>query len=235
MKPDIVADIGNSRIKWGFCSPDGVSKMVSLTPDVPEAWRIQLAASGTSGARSWILAGVHPERLTRFAEWLQQRGFQVRILSSWKDLSIQVSPDPDRVGLDRLLNAVAAKDRVKREVSIFIVDAGSAVTVDWVDETGTFRGGAIFPGFRLMTKALSDYTAKLPLVEMHYKVPLPHGTSTEQAIEAGVFWAVAGGIKAILRQMMALTQKHEEAHATGDEAERPGCEAHLLPCSSCER
>jgi type III pantothenate kinase len=125
-----------------------------------------------------------------------------------------VSVDPERVGLDRLLNAIAAKDRVKREVSIFIVDAGSAVTVDWVDEFGVFRGGAIFPGFPLMTKALHDYTAKLPLIHMTHRVPSPVGTCTEKAMESGVFWAVAGGIKAILRQMAEFPQKYADEHTT---------------------
>ncbi|MEK7734665.1 MAG: type III pantothenate kinase, partial [Pseudomonadota bacterium] len=47
-----------------------------------------------------------------------------------------------------------------------LVDAGSAVTVDYVDQDGAFCGGAILPGLRLMAKALHDYTALLPLIEV---------------------------------------------------------------------
>src|SRR5439155_21245354 len=108
---------------------------------------------------------------------------------------------PEHVGIDRLLNAVAARNRLMAAKSIVIIDAGSAVTVDWVDKDGVFRGGAIFPGLQMMAKALHDYTAALPMVEDNRSTPrhiLP-GNSTESAIRGGVFWAVAGGIRALTR------------------------------------
>jgi type III pantothenate kinase len=88
-----------------------------------------------------------------------------------------------------------------RAITILIVDAGTAVTVDQVDVTGAFLGGVIFPGCRLMATALYEYTAALPLVEIDQVNPPVPGDSTAGAIRAGVFWAVAGGIKAVLRQM----------------------------------
>ena len=54
-----------------------------------------------------------------------------------------------------------------------------------------------------MAKALHEYTAALPLVEIDQVNPPLPGNSTAGAIRAGVFWAVAGGIKAVLRQMAA--------------------------------
>ena len=74
------------------------------------------------------------------------------------------------------------------------IDAGSAVTVDWVDETGAFCGGAIMPGFGLMAKALHDYTALLPLIEPPQDIPAVPGVATIPAIQAGVFWAVVSGV-----------------------------------------
>ena len=131
---------------------------------------------------------------------------------------------PHRVGIDRLLNAVAAKDRIQRQTSIFIIDAGSAVTVDWVDEEGDFRGGAIFPGIQMMAKALRDNTAALPLLcidtdPKKANPPLP-GTSSASAMTAGIYWAVAGGIKAILRQLVASAgaSRKREVFLTGGNA-----------------
>src|SRR5439155_7216380 len=121
-------------------------------------------------------------------------------------------------------NAVAAKNRVQRKVSIIIIDAGSAVTVDWVDDDGAFRGGAIFPGLQLMAKALHDYTAALPLVQIRTDPPsmwpsLP-STFTDSAIKGGIFWAVAGGIKAVTRQLMANANalRHHVIYLTGGDA-----------------
>jgi type III pantothenate kinase len=213
MKPDLVADIGNSRVKWGLCAADRIEKMASLPPDDPEAWQKRAGEWKLPAQRVWVLAGVEPETRLRLAEWVRQRGDTVRVLMSWKDLPVRVSLEqPERVGLDRLLNAVAARDRVMRSVPCLIVDAGSAVTVDWVDERGIFRGGVIFPGCRLMAKALHDYTALLPLVEVDWTNPPLPGNSTVGAIKAGVFWAVAGGIKALLRQLAARCRWAEGPH-----------------------
>src|SRR5205823_11315500 len=86
--------------------------------------------------------------------------------------------EPAKVGIDRLLNAVAANTLRPRDMPVVIADIGSAVTVDWLDENGVFKGGAIFPGLRLMAKALNDYTALLPLVEIWRNLPPLPGTST---------------------------------------------------------
>ena len=143
-------------------------------------------------------------------------------LASWQQLPLNLAVDfPSQVGMDRLLNAVAAKHRVQREVPIIIIDAGSAVTVDWVDETGAFRGGAILPGFALMAQALHTYTALLPQVGVPPPVnPALPGTNTKAAIEAGIFWAVAGGIRALIRQFVGLrsTGRHPEVFLTGGDA-----------------
>src|SRR5262249_29792757 len=125
-----------------------------------------------------------------------------------------------KVGMDRILNAVAAKNRVQRDRSIIIIDAGSAVTVDWVDDTGTFRGGAIFPGLALMAKALHDYTALLPQVRYPEPNPRLPGTNTRAAIEAGIYWAVAGGIRALVRRLRlsSLAGLHPVVFLTGGDA-----------------
>jgi type III pantothenate kinase len=207
MKPDLVADIGNSRIKWGLCADGRIQKMASLPPDNTNAWQDQAAAWSLAVNRLWALSGVQPDTGVRLAQWLRDRGDRVYELRSWKYLPLQVPLEhPERVGIDRLLNAVAAIDRVKRPVSSLIVDAGSAVTVDWIDERGNFRGGVIFPGCRLMAKALHEYTALLPLIDTSWTNPPLPGNSTEGAIKAGIFWAVAGGIKAVLRQMAARSR-----------------------------
>jgi type III pantothenate kinase len=204
MKPHVVADIGNSRIKWGLCANDQVERTARLPSDDPDAWKRQAEEWDLAIGRQWALASVQRQTFVRHTEWVRARGDTVSTLISWKDLGLKVRLEhPELVGLDRLLNAVAAKDRVKRALPILIVDAGTAVTVDQVDSTGTFVGGVIFPGCRLMAKALHDYTDALPEVTIdHVNPPVP-GNSTRGAIEAGVYWAVAGGIKAVLRQMSA--------------------------------
>jgi type III pantothenate kinase len=200
---DVVVDVGNSRIKWGRCADGRLAEVVSLPPDDVPAWQRQLEAWPAEGPRTWVVAGVHPPRRSQLAEWLRDRGEIVHLLECAADLPLQVQLEyPDRVGIDRLLNAVAANSRRERDQPAAIVDAGSAVTVDYVDAAGLFRGGAIFPGLRLMAQALNDHTALLPLVEVREPASLP-GTSTTAAIQAGVFWSVVGGIETLLSELRA--------------------------------
>jgi type III pantothenate kinase len=92
------------------------------------------------------------------------------------------------------------------------------VTVDWLDETGHFAGGAIFPGFRLMAQALHDHTALLPLIEVPGHVPALPGTSTTTALEAGVFWAVVGGIRALIDELAVRSAIPPQVFLTGGDA-----------------
>ena len=225
MKPTIVVDIGNSRIKWGLCAEDRIVYRSSLPPDDPAFWEEQIKRWEVVTKSPWAVASVHPLTANRFVEWLKLRGDPITIVQDRGRLPIEIKvSESHRVGIDRLLNAVAAKNRVQRKVSIFIVDAGSAVTVDWVDEKGAFRGGAIFPGLRLMAKALHDYTAALPLVQTpldsDYRTLVLPGKSTHSAIEAGIFWAVACGIKALVRQLIgtAKASRHRVIFLTGGDA-----------------
>ena len=161
MKPDMVADVGNTRIKWGLCDSGRVTDIGAVSPDTPD-WLSRLPVWSPNGPLAWAVAGAQPQRCAAIFAWLQEHGNPVLVIDSAGQLPLQVDvPKPDWVGIDRLLDAVAACNRVQSAVSRIIVDAGSAVTVDWVDEYGVFRGGAIFPGFRLMAKALHDCTARL--------------------------------------------------------------------------
>lgn len=216
MKPAVVADVGNSRIKWGRCLDGRVVDAVSLPPDDPGAWRLQVQQWNLGAARCWTVTGVHPQRRDRLAEWLRASGNQVQVLSCAQELPLRVLVErPEAVGIDRLLNAVAASSRVRPGLAAVLVDAGSAVTVDWLDESGAFTGGAIFPGIRLMARALHDHTALLPLVKVERANPSLPGTSTVAAIEAGIFWAAAGGIQALAAQLATAAKVAAEVFLTG--------------------
>lgn len=216
MTPDVVVDVGNTRIKWGRCQAGAVREIASLPPDDPSVWQEQLDRWHLGSASRWVLSGVHPGRRDSLATWLRQRGEQVSVLIEARELPLRVNLEkPDHVGIDRLLDAVAVNGRRQPGVPAVIIDAGSAVTVDWLDESGSFRGGAIFPGLRLMAKALHDYTALLPLIPPPRSEPPVPGISTPAAMEAGIFWAVAGGIQGLIAAYRRCAAVEPEIHLTG--------------------
>src|SRR5580704_2049806 len=105
----LVADIGNTRIKWGQCSESGIARSVSL-PDDSDAWEQQSALWRLEGKHNWVLASVHPARTERLAGFLRGRGDSVRVLHRYSELPLVLKVEkPEQVGLDRLLNVLGAK------------------------------------------------------------------------------------------------------------------------------
>jgi type III pantothenate kinase len=216
MTPDVVVDVGNTAIKWGRCADGHVTETCSLPPDSAPAWREQAATWRLTSPTIWVVTGVHPQRRSAFAEFAGQRGDIVHVLSAASSLPLRVALEkPDHVGIDRLLDAVAANSCRCLASPAVVIDAGSAVTVDWLDEEGVYRGGAILPGFRLMAAALHEHTALLPPITPPRAAPGLPGTSTIAAMSAGIFWAVAGGVRALIEQYAAGAKRTPQLFLTG--------------------
>jgi type III pantothenate kinase len=126
--------------------------------------------------------------------------------------------DPETLtGADRLLNAAAAFDRVKQ--ACVIVDAGTAVTVDFVDGEGTFHGGAIAPGSTMQMQAMHEHTSALP--ELAFKAPDPgeaFGRNTAQAMYRGVFHGIRGMVQRLVEQYAEHYGAFPLVIATGGDA-----------------
>jgi type III pantothenate kinase len=218
MSPDVVVDVGNTAIKWGRCAGGLVAEAASLPPDDASAWD-KKAKQWDLAAATWIVTSVNPAYCDRLVTWIKNRGDTVRILAEARELPLQVSLEkPDHVGIDRLLDAVAANGLRPPGRPAVVVDAGSAVTVDWIDADGTFTGGAIMPGLRLMVRALHEHTALLPLIQTPKTVPAAPGTSTPAAMELGIFWSVIGGVNAILDAYRRQFDAEPTVFLTGGDA-----------------
>jgi type III pantothenate kinase len=215
MTPNVVVDVGNTAIKWGLCAEGAVRAVCSLPADEPAAWLGQMTL--WSAARgSWVVASVQPRRREQFVAWLRNAGQRVLVLEDPKDLPLRVLvARPDYVGVDRLLDAVAVNSRRSAGKPAVIIDAGTAVTVDLVDGSGAFAGGAILPGMRLMAHALHEHTALLPLIPPPLKRPAVPGEATPSAMELGIFWAVAGGVEALVREYRLHCGSAVEVFLTG--------------------
>ncbi|MCI0684187.1 MAG: type III pantothenate kinase [Gemmataceae bacterium] len=195
MKPAVVVDVGNTRIKWGRCALDRVTDMTSLAHDDDAEWRRQMTTWQITPGSIWAVSGVQPKQRDRLCDWLAGAGQKTVVINSHLQLPLRIDVEfPEKVGLDRLLNAVAVNTERSAEAGAFIVDAGTAVTVDYVDASGTFQGGAIFPGLRLMAKSLHDHTALLPVIDDFRATTFP-AKNTEDALRSGIVQAVVGGIE----------------------------------------
>ena len=200
MTPDVAVDIGNTRMKWGRCANGRIAEMVSLPLDDPNAWAEQLLAWELSGPVCWAVASVNPAASDAFKAWAGEAGDEFEFLNN-QSVPLSYAVDhPEQVGIDRLLNAFAAHCLAHPYPAI-VVSVGTAVTVDLVDEKGTFHGGVIFPGPRLMAYSLHAHTAKLPLVDADtLPAVVAPGANTQDAILAGIRAAVVGATTLLVHQ-----------------------------------
>jgi len=122
-------------------------------------------------------------------------------------------PEPERIGPDRLANAVAA--RTQFGAPALVVDFGTAVTFDVIDRKGDYVGGIIAPGLAAMTEYLHDKTALLPRIQIR-EIKSAIGKSTEEAMLIGAVHGYRGLIRELIAELkMELKVKRLRVVATG--------------------
>ncbi|MCL5674506.1 MAG: type III pantothenate kinase [Candidatus Omnitrophica bacterium] len=103
---------------------------------------------------------------------------------TYKDIPIKIKvKNPGSTGIDRILNCFAAFEKFR--LPCLIIDAGSAITADVVNEKGEFEGGIILPGITLMEKSLKEL-AGLKNFRLTGKTSLI-GKGTDSAVSSGIY------------------------------------------------
>ncbi len=124
---------------------------------------------------------------------------------------------PETLGQDRLAAAVGAASICPNE-NLLIIDAGSAITYDFVSEKNEFLGGNIAPGIKMRLTMLNRMTKKLPLVEVEENELIPlFGKTTRDAIAAGVIRGIGYEVKGYVRTLGERC-KHYALFLTGGNA-----------------
>jgi len=103
---------------------------------------------------------------------------------------------PSTLGMDRICNAVYAKNHIKTGYAVTI-DIGTCIKFDLVSAEGDYLGGSISPGIDLRYKSLNNYTDNLPLLSEKSETQLI-GTDTNTSIHSGVM----NGIKAEIHRLI---------------------------------
>jgi len=120
--------------------------------------------------------------------------------------------NPREVGADRIVNAVAAYNKYKKEC--IIVDFGTATTFDYVSPKGEYMGGCIAPGIVISSEALFEKASKLPRVE--FSKPRTIITKdTVSAMQAGIMYGYAGLVDGIVTRMRKEVKSNPLVIATG--------------------
>jgi type III pantothenate kinase len=120
--------------------------------------------------------------------------------------------NPREVGADRLVNAVAAFERLGGPC--VVVDFGTAITYDCVGPAGEYVGGIIAPGVEISMEALTSRAAAIPRIDLTAPRALI-GKSTVEAIRSGVIFGFAAQVDGIVGRLREELGEETEAIATG--------------------
>jgi type III pantothenate kinase len=205
----LVVDVGNTQTHFGVYR-DG---------ELAEHWRFATVRDSTSDEIGAVLSNLLGLRGLGFADldasivsstvpelgvaWPEMAGrylgHEMLVVGSSIRTGMPIRIDnPRELGADRLVNAVAAYDRVRG--SCVVVDFGTAITYDAVSAAGEYLGGIISPGAEISIEALSSRAAKLPKVELAEPRALI-GKSTVDAIRSGIVYGFAGQVEGIVRRL----------------------------------
>lgn len=205
----LTIDGGNTNVVFGLfdgsdlLSQWRISTDVKRTADEYGVWLTQLIALDgikVNDVSAAIVATVVPQTmfpLTRLCE----RYFRCTpfIVENGEAVGINVAvANPDEVGADRLVNAVAA--HAKYSGWLIVIDFGTATTFDVIKDDGTYVGGVIAPGVNLSLDALEKAAARLPRVSVS-KPTSVIGTGTITAMESGVYWGYIGLIEGLVERI----------------------------------
>ena len=214
----LAVDVGNTQTVFGLY--DGL--------ELGERWRIATEAQRTGdelgalladfldfGALDGICLSCTVPRLIREYEQVAQRWVKAPLLVIGPGIKtgIPVQHDaPHEIGPDRIVNAVAAKE--KYGAPAIVVDFGTSTNFDVVSPAGEYVGGVLAPGVEISMDALFAKAARLVKVD-YVEPPAAIGKSTATALQSGLVYGFAGQVDGIVDAIRRELGTEATAIATG--------------------
>ena len=219
---NITIDIGNSRVKVGIFQGkvlesvwhyDHAGFQEQFTTDLEKGKNLSgLKYLGWVSVGEEILAPVLPFFTTHYPEcqWVPvHRSTALPVENAYRT--------PETLGMDRIV-AVCGAFAEGLKGPLLVIDAGTAVTYDFLDGDNRYLGGGISPGLRTRFRALNTFTAKLPMVELREPIPLVGGT-TEESILSGVANGFIAEVEGTIRRYRERFGIETQVFLTGGDAE----------------
>ncbi|NOY50147.1 MAG: type III pantothenate kinase [Chlorobi bacterium] len=120
------------------------------------------------------------------------------------------------LGRDRIA-AVVGASRIFPGRNVLVIDAGTCITYDFINNNNEYLGGAISPGLRMRFKALNKFTGRLPVVELKgFEMPDLIGDTTDGSILSGVINGLSGEINGFINSFKSNNNQLETIITGGD-------------------
>lgn len=220
----LAVNIGNTRVAAAVfegASPGPISYAPASDPRAGADMIVELAHSlDDAPAAAVVMASVNPRAAQELSSALSGR-LRAVVYHVGDDMplpQLHSLGEPNTIGQDRLLNALAAYDTVKQ--ACVVIDAGTAITIDFVDGEGVFQGGAIAPGARMQLRALHEQTAALPTVDLAWPDAFESfPKSTAQAMLTGVCYGIRGAVRGLVERFAEEYGGYPQVVVTGGDAQ----------------
>jgi type III pantothenate kinase len=201
----IAIDVGNTKIKVAVFEQDNLVLKKDFTNEniVEELKKIFKKKSNNNKTIISSVSNVSDEVIS-----LLKSETELYVLTNESNFPFENKyATPLTLGMDRKVLVSGAVLKFPKQ-NCLIIDAGSCITYDFVDENKNYFGGAISPGIEMRYKALNHYTAKLPKLDLEEPEDVI-GYSTNQSIHSGVvngvLYEIEGFINDYLREKKYLT------------------------------
>ncbi len=192
----ILLNIGNTHTQIGYVKHPGVISQVRRCPTAN--FQLSDIPAGCDIAAATVVPQFRREFQDLSIFWVKD-ACHFNVNFSAVDFST--------LGSDRIANVAALAARNCQPG--LVIDCGTAVTFELLDSNGSFRGGAIAPGRALMNRALHEYTAQLPLVELEQTTPETDlGCNTAAAIQLGINYSLIGGVREFINRLQKESDYH---------------------------
>ncbi len=193
---NLVLDIGNTRIKAGIFDGDSMVANVTIGKDLLNDFRA--LENEFSGIKRVLISAVG--QLPQSLESYLQEKFVFETLSSKTKLPIKLLyKTSETLGSDRIALAVGGWYTADKGNAL-VIDMGTCITYDIVNENGEYLGGAISPGLQMRYNSLNLMTASLPSLQPRKDVQELIGTSTQDSIHSGVQYGILDELQGMIRR-----------------------------------
>lgn len=209
----LLVDIGNSRVKWAVVGDQNTIEAPASSAADDDCWPQALPVADIESIWYASVAAAGAERPLQ--EWARAHGLappQRIVTTARAGGVVNAYDEPSRMGADRWLACIAAHRRARGQ-SALIVDAGTALTVDYVAAGGCHRGGLITPGVANMRAAIRANTQVRAQEQASGSALLAQ--DTDGAVARGTLNAALGLIEKAQTELGA-----QRLYLTGGEASR---------------
>ncbi|MBC8321676.1 MAG: type III pantothenate kinase [Bacteroidetes bacterium] len=210
----LVIDIGNSLAKLAVFNGNEIIDFQTINK--VDVGVLNITLLNYPQITSSILSSVAQHDI-HINELLTQHGFFIELSQSTPVPFINKYSTPDTLGKDRIAIASAAVQKYPNE-NVLIIDTGTSITYDFVNNRREYLGGGISPGLNMRFKALHNFTHRLPLIHMpdpEEKINLV-GDSTESSILTGVVNGLKAEVESTINQYNYLYSPLKVVISGGD-------------------